>query len=80
MAIKGITSWLKTKVWWVWKIQEISFPMSTKTSQFCKKKTAEKNEFKHAYTPWKNDIMCGYPVDLSFACNSMIDEHENIDW
>ena len=36
--------------------------MSTKTSHFCEK-TAEKTKVKHAY--WL------YPVDLSFACNSM---------
>ena len=34
-------------------------------------KTVEKNDFEHAYPPRKNDIMWGYPVDSSFACNSV---------
>ena len=35
------------------------------------KKQLRKNKVKHAYPPWKNDIIWGYPVNSSFACNSM---------
>ena len=39
-----------------WKIQEISFPMNTKTPHFCEK-TAEKIEVKHGYPPLKYGII-----------------------
>ena len=48
-AIEGTRIGLKTKDW---KIQEISYPMNTKTHTFCVK-MAEKNEVKDASPPYK---------------------------
>ena len=52
MPIRPIASVLETKVEEFWKIQEISFQISTRTTTFGGK-MAEKNEVKVAYPPYK---------------------------
>ena len=50
------------------KIQEISFPISTKTMHFCEKR-AEKKKVNHAYPPWKNDISGSDLSDLGLIAD-----------
>ena len=67
-AVEGIRSGLKTTLGWVLKNSGNFLSNEHKNSPFlCK--TAKKNEVKHAYPSWRNDIILG--VDSCLACNSM---------